>query len=227
LAEIFTHTKQIMNKILKLPILILFLLGFSEVSFAQSIQIIPMGGYQFPAGVDVSYNDGVSGFRPARLRIKGNGNYGIGLHVTLPFQEITISAAFSNMESEMTIQPAGQPTEKLFDASQEYWMFGILRQIDMDQLQPYGGILLGWTTIRPQDTDYRNGSEFSVGLEGGVKYFFNDVIGIMAHARLLLPVQWFGAGFSIGTGGAGAGLNIGSTIIQGDIGGGLVIAFNR
>jgi len=203
------------------------IVGLNELSSAQGIQIIPMGGYQFPAGVDVSYNDGISGYRPARLRIKGNGNYGIGLHFTLPFQEITISASFTNMESEVTIQPLGQPTEKLFDASQEYWMFGILKEVDMDQLRPYGGLILGWTTVRPKESDYQNASKFSVGLEGGLKYFFNDIVGIMVHARLLLPVQWVGAGLSIGTGGAGAGLTTGSSIIQGDVGGGLVIAFGR
>ncbi|MBS0000377.1 MAG: hypothetical protein KFF73_15455 [Cyclobacteriaceae bacterium] len=52
-------------------------------------------------------------------------------------------------------------------------------------------------------------------------------MGIMVHARLLLPVQWFDAGFSMGTGGAGAGITTGSSIIQGDIGGGLVISLNR
>lgn len=217
-----------MNNITKILGMITLFAGLTELSNAQSIQIIPMGGYQFPAGVDVSYNDGSSSFyRSARLRIKGNGNYGLGLHVTLPFHEISISATFSNMESELTIQPAGEPTEKLFDASQEYWMFGILKEVDMDQLRPFGGVILGWTTVRPKESAYQNASKFSVGLEGGVKYFFNDVVGIMVHARLLLPVQWVGAGFSIGTGGAGAGLTTGSSIIQGDIGGGLVIAFGR
>jgi len=217
-----------MRKILKVGTFLLFLTGMAEFSTAQSIQIIPMGGYQFPAGVDVSYNDGTGiGYVPARLRIKGNGNYGIGLHFNLPLRGITISAAFSNMESEVTIDPYNEPKKKLFDASQEYWMFGILKEVDMDQLVPFGGVLLGWTTVRPQDSGYQNASKFSVGLEGGVKYFFNDVVGIMAHARLLLPVQWVGAGFSIGTGGTGAGLSTGSTIIQGDIGGGLIIAFGR
>jgi hypothetical protein len=216
-----------MQKLTKLLGIILLVAGMTELSKAQGVQIIPMGGYQFPAGVDVSYNDGISGFRPARLRIKGNGNYGAGIHVSLPFYEIVISASFSNMASEVTIEPIGQPTEKLFDASQEYWMFGILKEVDLDQLRPYGGFLFGWTTVRPKDSEYQNASKFSVGLEGGVKYFFNDNIGVLAHARLLLPVQWVGAGLSIGTGGAGAGLTTGSTIIQGDIGAGIVIAFGR
>ncbi len=209
-----------------LLVCLLFTGAFTQLN-AQSIQIIPMGGYQFPAGVDVSYNDGTLGYRPARLRIKGNGNYGVGLHVTLPFHEITISVSFTNMDSELTIQPVGEPTDKLFDASQEYWMLGILKEVDMDQLRPYGGLILGWTTVRPKDSEYQNASKFSVGLEGGLKYFFNDIVGIMVHARLLLPVQWVGAGLSIGTGGVGAGLTTGSSIIQGDIGGGLVIAFGR
>jgi hypothetical protein len=217
-----------MQKIMKIGAILLILVGMAGFAQAQSFQIIPMGGYQFPAGVDVSYNAGTGlGYIPARLRIKGNENYGVGLHVNLPFQDITISASFSNMESEVTIDPYNEPLTKLFDASQEYWMFGILKEIDMDQLRPFGGLILGWTTVRPKDSEYQNASKFSVGLEGGVKYFFNDVVGIMVHARLLLPVQWVGAGFTIGTGGTGAGLTTGSSIIQGDVGGGLIIAFGR
>jgi hypothetical protein len=216
-----------MQKITRILWIIFLVAGITELSKAQGVQIIPMGGYQFPAGVDVSYNDGISGYRPARMRIKGNGNYGAGVHVSLPFYEIVISASFSTMKSEVTIQPFNQPTEKLFDASQDYWMFGILKEVDLDQLRPYGGLILGWTKVRPSDSEYQNASKFTVGLEGGVKYFFNDIVGIMAHARLLLPVQWVGAGLSIGTGGTGAGLTTGSTIIQGDIGAGIVIAFGR
>jgi hypothetical protein len=196
---------------------------------AQSIQIMPMAGYQFPAGINVQYNDGSSQFfETARLRIKGAGNYGLGLHISLPLRGVSVSASFSNMRSEVTIDTRLEPEEKLFDANQEYWMFGLLKEVEVqDGLYPFGGFILGWTTVRPQESQYQNTTKFSVGLEGGVKYFLNDVVGIMVHARLLLPVQWFGAGFSMGTGGSGAGLTTGSSIIQGDIGGGLVIALNR
>jgi hypothetical protein len=195
---------------------------------AQSIQIIPMGGYQFPAGVDVQYKDGNSPYQYARLRIKGAGNYGLGMHISLPLRGVSVTAAFTNMRSEMTIDTNFEPEEKLFDANQEYWMFGINQEVEaQDNLFPYGGLIFGWTTVRPQDSQYQNATKFSVGLEGGVKYFLNDVVGIMVHARLLLPVQWFGASFTMGTGGSGAGLTTGSSIIQGDIGGGLVIALNR
>ncbi len=227
-ANFRIKTKSMRIKFIKIIGLILLLIGITRIIHAQSLQILPMGGYQFPAGVDVSYNDGSSGFyQPARLRIKGNGNYGLGLHFLLPFEDISISASFTNMNSELTIDPASEPETKLFDASQEYWMFGIMKEVDMDQLRPFGGLVLGWTTIRPKESNYGNATKFSVGLEGGVKYFFNDVVGIMVHARLLLPVQWVGAGLTIGTGGTGAGLTTGSSIIQGDIGGGLVIAFGK
>lgn len=220
---------MLMKKSTAIFSLLFICLLISEFVEAQSIQIIPMGGYQFPAGVNVQYRDPNSlTVQNARLRIKGAGNYGLGLHITLPLRGVSVTAAFSNMRSEVTIEPNFEREEKLFDANQEYWMFGILKEVEVqDRLFPFGGVILGWNTVRPQDSIYDNASKFSVGLEGGVKYFLNDVVGIMVHARLLLPVQWVGAGFSIGTGGSGAGISTGSSIIQGDIGGGLVIALNR
>lgn len=61
----------------------------------------------------------------------------------------------------------------------------------------------------------------------GIKYFFTDVIGIKAQARLLLPLYFNGIGFGcgIGTGGAscGGGAGFGSEIVQGDFTGGVVL----
>ena len=214
----------------KITVLILFAFFVSTINtaIAQHLEIVPLVNYQFPAGVDATWINPDTGVRQyGRIRIKGNVNYGLGLNVPLPFKGVTVSASFTTMKSSIEFDPNLGAKIDLFDANQDYWMFGILKEIDRDQLHPYGGLILGWTTIRPDGNVYNNASKFSAGLEAGIKYFFNDKIGILIHGRLLMPVEWIGAGFSIGTGGSGAGLTMGSSIIQGDIGGGIVIALGR
>ncbi len=196
----------------------MFLIFCVSDLFAQHIELIPFGGWQFPAGVDAYY-----GYQSARFRIKGAGNYGLGLHFAMPDRFVTISASFSNMSSELTYKSPSNPEKTFSDASQEYWMFGILKEVPKGSVSPYGGFIMGWTTLRPEDPDYQNITKFTVGLEGGVKYFFNERVGILIHGRLLLPLQWSGGGFYVGTGGSGVTFGAGTSIIQGDIGGGLVI----
>jgi hypothetical protein len=206
-----------LNKI----ILIFFFLITYKFSNAQYVDIMPHVGYQFAASVDVFYTSSTG-----RLRIKPDMNYGLDVDVVLPFEDIAISASFSNAQTYVTFQESFQPEEKLFDASQQYWMFGVSKEIDLDKLRPFGGLIFGWTTVNPDDAALSNLTKFTVGLRGGLKLFITDRIGIFAKARLLLPVQWGGAGVWFG-GGSGISLGAGTSIVSGDVGGGLIISIGN
>ena len=211
-----------MKYLKKLIIVGLFVVSY-QVSNAQYVDIMPYAGYQFAANVDVWMG---TASNSGRLRIKPAGNYGLELDVVLPYNDIAISASFTNAQTYLPFQENFGAEEKLFDASQQYWMFGVSKEVDMDKLRPFGGLILGWTTINPDDPDNpqrSNLTKFTVGLKGGLKFFISDRIGLFARARLLLPVQWAGAGVWFG-GGSGVSLNVGSSIVSGDIGGGIIIS---
>jgi len=210
-----------MNNLKKIIAVFVFIFAY-EIANAQYVDIMPYGGYQFAANVDVWYLNS-----SGKLRIKPAGNYGLGIDVVLPFEDISISASFSNAQTYITFQESFQAEERLFDASQQYWMFGASKEIDMDRLRPFGGLILGWTTLNPDDPDHperSNVTKFTVGLRGGLKLFITDRIGLFARARLLLPVQWGGAGIWFGGGGSGVSLSTGTSIVSGDVGGGLIIS---
>ena len=210
-----------MNISKKIILVILFTLTI-QVSKAQYVDILPYAGYQFAANVDVWY-----GNTAGRLHLNPAGNYGVGLDVVLPYSDISISFSFTNAQSSFTFRENFQPEEELFDVSQQYYMFGVNKEVDMDKIRPFGGFILGWTTIKPDDPDVPNRgnvSKFTVGLRGGVKFFISDRIGLFAQARMLLPVQWAGGGIWFGGGGSGTSLSVGSSIITGDVGGGLIIS---
>jgi hypothetical protein len=202
---------------MKLILGMAFLLVF-EVSNAQYVDIMPYYGYQFAATVDAYYYNSA-----ARFRIKPAANYGLELDVVLPYNDISITASFTNSSTYVTSQENFQAEEKLFDATQQYWMFGVSREVDMEQLRPFIGLIMGWTTVNPADVSLQNLTKFTLGLRGGVKYFISDRIGIFARARLLLPVQWAGAGIWFGSG-SGITLNTGTSIVTGDVGGGIIIS---
>lgn len=193
-----------------------------SVSNAQYVDILPYYGYQFASNVDVWY-----GTTAGRLHINPAGNYGVGLDLVLPYNDISISFSFTNSKTSLTFTQNFQPSEDLFDASQQYYMFGINKEIDRDKIRPFGGLILGWTTLNPDDPDLPNRSnvtKFTVGLRGGVKFFISDRVGLFARVRMLLPVQWAGGGIWFGGGGSGTTLSVGSSIISGDVGGGLIIS---
>jgi len=208
-------------KKIKLIILGLAFTLVYEVSNAQYVDIMPYYGYQFAAHVDAYYFNSA-----ARFRIKPAANYGLELDVVIPHNDISITASFTNTSTYVTYQENFQAEEKLFDATQQYWMFGVSREIDADQIRPFFGVILGWTTVNPDDVTLQNLTKFTVGLRGGVKYFISDRIGIFARARLLLPVQWAGAGVWFGSG-SGVSLSAGTSIITGDVGGGIIISLGE
>lgn len=209
-----------MNKIKKLIFILVFILAY-KVSNAQYVDIMPYYGYQFAASVDAYYYN-----NSTRFRIKPAANYGLELDVVLPYNEIAITASFTNTSTYVTSQENFQAEERLFDATQQYWMFGVSREIDMEQLRPFFGVILGWTTVNPEDVSLQNLTKFTLGLRGGFKYFISDRIGIFARARLLLPIQWSGAGFWFGSG-SGVSLNAGTSIVTGDVGGGIIISIGE
>ena len=93
----------------------------------------------------------------------------------------------------------------------------------MDNIRPFGAFTLGTTYFTPQEGGYQDEWKFSMTLGGGVKIWFSDRVGIRLQGRLMLPMFWGGAGFSVGTGGSGFYLGGGTSMVQGDFTGGLII----
>lgn len=208
-----------MKKISALIIVILVTLSVQE-AMAQ-LELNVYGGYVPPSRTMYSYN----GYR---FRIEGAGNFGAGLGYTTPFG---IVAELSYMRFSSEIYQDGGIIEVVErqPINVEYYQLNIMKPImEGETFIPYGMFGLGATRFNipelPNET-WRFGVSGAVGM----KYFFTDVIGVKAQARLLLPLYFNGIGFGcgIGTGGAscGGGAGFGSEIIQGDFTGGVVLRF--
>lgn len=91
----------------------------------------------------------------------------------------------------------------------------------------FGGLNLGTAGFVPKDDQYNDRWKFDLDLHLGAKIFPNPKVGIRLQAGLNFPVQYFGAAFTIGTGGSGAGVSANSSITQLYFLGGLIVRIQK
>lgn len=78
----------------------------------------------------------------------------------------------------------------------------------------FGGLNLGTAGLVPKESQYSGRWKFDVDLHVGAKIFPNPKVGIRLQTGLNLPIQYFGAAFTVGTGGTGAGVSANSSVTQ-------------
>jgi hypothetical protein len=205
-----------MNKVIKCLLIVVFSLSFI-ITNAQNYEITPIVGYQFGARVS-AYNSSTQ--TSGDIRFVPSLNYGAAINVGIPTNNMRIEFMWTRQDTKA--EWITFTTEEIDDVAVEYFMISGYREQTFDALELFGGITLGAVNVAAQSSG-ESQARFTVGFGGGVKYMISPAVGIRVHSRLLMPVQWFSGGFTIGTGGAGVGVGASSTIISGDVGGGIVI----
>lgn len=202
----------------KILLTILFLLTIAITSNAQ-IELNVYGGYVPGSKTAYSYN----GYR---LRIDGGGNFGVGLAKVLP-NNMAVELSYNHFESILKQDGGLVDVVNPQDITVEYYQLGVLKPLmEGDTFIPYGLFSLGASRFAPKEVS-KEYWRFAINAGLGMKYFFNEKVGIRLQARVLMPLYFQGAGFgcSIGTGGSGCGTGIGmgSEILQADFTGGVVL----
>jgi hypothetical protein len=174
-------------------------------------------GYQFGGGFTVYQGD---------VNIIDTGNYGFYIAMPLPVgraKQLELSYTRQDTRLELKRYPGGIK-ESLTDLTVEYYQIGGINQFITpgSKLVPYGMFTLGATRFHPKNSEYTDDKwMFAVTLGGGVKIFVREKIGLRLQGRLLLPINWGGAGLWFGSGGPQVGVSGGSSVLQGDLSGGL------
>ncbi len=197
---------------------ILFSLTFLQ---GQVVEITPTYGYQFGA----KYNYGSN-----YLKIGDSGMFGIAVGYEVR-SDYMIEVSYINMNSDLRIRDRiASPTESgLSDMNVDWFMIGGTRYFGNDQVKPFFGGQLGLSVFSPKNVNTEiaprgldSVTSFSFGFKGGVVVMLSEKVGINLQGNLLFPVQWGGFYVGAGTGGVGAGINTGTTIVMGGFSGGLV-----
>lgn len=202
-----------MKKIL-LAILVFSLFTLEGV-FAQGLEITPFTGYNFNHSFPI-----VGG----RATLGGGQAFGgfLGYQFN-DFNEVEFLYSFQRGTS--TARSSQLPNVVSATTDIHFVMIGLNRLFPISsQAALFSGLKMGAGTVASPNNEFGNISRFTVGVNGGVKYFVSDNVGIRLQAQLMLPISNVGAGFwwSPG-GGSGVSLNSWSSIIQFGLGGGLIL----
>jgi hypothetical protein len=198
------------------------LISYSGEVYSQDhkVEITPFGGYLL--GGSVKFYEG-------KFKVEDNACYGGMLAVQVTSGNF-IELSYTGMTTEGDWKPysdyiSEHPAQNVKMAV-NHFQIGSVNELHLDNeaVRPYGTLTLGTTWFNIQEDNGNDKWLFSVAAGLGLKYFFNDRIGIRLQARLLLPVVYNGGGFYIGTGGSGMYVSSTAPIVQGDFTGGLIIA---
>ncbi len=211
--------------ILTFSLLVIVLLTGSELTFAQDhkVEITPFGGYLL--GGSVKFYEG-------KFKIEDAACYGGMLAVQVKSGNF-IEFSYTGMSTQGNWNPYNDYEvsipEGTVDMAVNHFQIGSVNEIPLDNeaIRPYGTATLGTTWFNIQDDDATDEWLFSITLGLGLKYFFNERIGIRIQSRMLLPVVYNGGGFYIGTSSSGMYVSSTAPIVQGDFTGGLIIALGE
>ncbi|MEL4454712.1 hypothetical protein [Lutimonas vermicola] len=186
-------------------------LAFAHSVSAQKVEITPHYGYQ--VGAKYNYYGGY-------LKLKSSEQYGLtfGINAT---DDITLEFMWAQQNSNVRIKDFQfYPNEtELTDVVVNHYQLGAIHMFGYNEARPFIGLSAGWSSFNPDIDLYDGTTTFTLGISGGLKYFFSNRIGIRIQSQLLMPVSWGG----VYIGGGGGGVTAGGSILQLNFSGGLIV----
>lgn len=178
---------------------------------AQKVEITPQYGYQ--VGAKYNYYGGY-------VKMKSSDQYGLtfGINAT---DDISVEFMWAQQNSVLTVKDAiyyPQETD-LSDMVVNHYQIGAIHMFGYSDARPFAGLSAGWSTFNPEENRYDSTTTFTLGLTGGLKYFFTKRVGLRLQGQLLMPVSWGG----VYVGGGGGGVTAGGSVLQLNFSGGLII----
>jgi hypothetical protein len=174
----------------------------------SSVELTPFAGFQYGGGFETAAGRHVS--------LDAGLDYGgvLGIRVR---ESWLLEALYSRQEA--ALGGDGGPLE----VTVERLMGGLSEERGDGPTKYFGVVLLGATRFRPRLGDYTSKSNFTVGLGLGFKHLFSRNLGFRAEARGFYVRTESGGGVFC----AGGCLFVFSSsgLWQGDLAGGLVLAF--
>jgi len=205
-----------------------FLLLFSLNSLAQysaddsnGLEVSAFYGYRFGGKVDVFYGPDLG-----YIKINDNAAYGVDLSYRVR-NRFMLNLQWSRQDTDMDFygyQEIG--AEPLGDVAVEYFMISALSEAGnpLSQVVPFGGAGIGLVVATPQERNLDTAYRFAFTLQGGVKIWLNDKVGLRLRGAMLAPMQWGSGGLFCSTGsGCNIGVGASTTILQGEFSGGVVV----
>ena len=155
---------------------------FSFSAYSQDFQVTPFAGYQLGGKLKLDNHE---------VRFDNGPNFGI--RFSRGFESRHVEISYTHFLSEAAlVESNGEITERE-NVSMGYIEAAMVQHIETgnDEVVPFFLISMGSAYIK---VNTLSGSSwaFNLGLGGGIKYFFTDMIGIRVEARFLVPMYFRG-----------------------------------
>jgi hypothetical protein len=200
-----------MKNIHKKHIVAGFILLMSNLAYAQpAITLEGFGGWLWT---------GKAGYN-GTIKVDDRGNYGVRAGIA-PKDNMVVEFEWNHTETALYWYDVIAQENYSEDVIMNYYLLGFNQEVSDGPAVPFGVFNLGVLNVKGESNWSENW--FTVGLGGGLKYYFSDRVGIRLQARLFLPMQFAGIGFGCGTGGCSSGASGYTSTIQGDFTGGVVL----
>ena len=188
----------------------------------QEIQLTGSYGYRFGGSVDVYYNG-----RFGELKFEDSESFSFDLTYKIR-EDFGISVQYWGQNTSLDYYGYIDPElSDLGNILLSYILVGPVYEKRINNVTPFGNLGVGAAILDPSRKEFDTTSRFAVSLNGGVKIDLSHRIALQLRGALLMPMQFSGGGLfcSVGTGGSGCGVDVGAstTILQGDISGGIVV----
>lgn len=179
---------------------------------AQKFEITPQYGYQ--VGSKYNYYGGY-------VKLKASDQYGLTLNVAVS-DDVQGEFFWVQQNTTVAVQDIIEypVEEEVTDVRVNHYQFGVIHTFGYSKALPFVGLSAGWSTFDPEESRFNTNTKFTLGISGGLKYFFSDHVGVRLQTQLLMPIDW--GGVYIGTG--GGGVTAGGALLQLNFSGGLILA---
>lgn len=178
-------------------------------------------GYLWGGGVDI-----VGGQISTEAAADFGGILGIRIR-----RDAMLEFSYTRQNSKLLLKNLSGFVQESTDLGIDYFQIGMLgeaRQLSGPAV-PFISFSLGATHYNPTASNFAGFAisdewRFSTILGGGVKALFSEHVGVRAQGRLLATFLNSGGGMWCGGGGCSLGV-FGTGVLQGEVSGGLVLAF--
>jgi hypothetical protein len=204
-----------------LPLLAILVSFFPKETRAQYTDITALAGYTL--GETFGTTDGFE------VYISDGFTYGLSLSFT-PTDHYDVTLSYTRQEASVDVYDYffGDYVRDIPASVNNIMISGNRNQVVSETgSSVYGGIGIGTAGLDAKGEQYGSAWKFAFDIHAGAKLMFRENVGIKLQAGINFPVQYFGAAFTVGTGGSGAGVSASSTITQVNFLGGLIFRIHK
>ncbi|WP_194774214.1 hypothetical protein [Pararhodonellum marinum] len=181
---------------------------------AQGIEITPITGYTFQSGFNIA---------GGRAFLQDGQNWG-GM-IGFPINKATeIEVAYNYMGTRAVARSTNLRENVDTKAQVHYATIGLNRLFPTsEKMTLFTGAKFGTGTLAFPESNFRNITKFTVGFQGGMKFYASDRVGLRLQANLMMPIIGVGSSLWWSPGGGTAvGVSGWSPIAQFGFTGGLI-----